>query len=92
MSVLVNNHRLFLQLISGLLEAYCSVATLIRQSNPLPPFYQACSMLTLEEVGWLKWLAHCHTSFFDPFLIHFYSFFKAGIFRRFKRNFGREVF
>jgi hypothetical protein len=28
---LVNNHRLFLQLISGLPEAYRSVATLIRQ-------------------------------------------------------------
>jgi len=44
----VINHRLVLQLISGLPEAYCSVATLISQSNPLPAFYQAHSMLTLE--------------------------------------------
>ncbi|XP_050909955.1 uncharacterized protein LOC127123823 [Lathyrus oleraceus] len=50
----VNNHRLVLQLISGLPEAYPSVATLIRQSNPLPTFYQARSMLTLEEVGMAK--------------------------------------
>ncbi|MCI49073.1 polynucleotidyl transferase, partial [Trifolium medium] len=47
----VNNHRLVLQLISGLPEAYGSVATLILQSNPLPAFYQARSMLTLEEAG-----------------------------------------
>ncbi|XP_050897490.1 uncharacterized protein LOC127104351 [Lathyrus oleraceus] len=45
----VNNHHLVLQLISGLLETYRSVATLIRQSNPLLAFYQARSMLTLEE-------------------------------------------
>ncbi|XP_039682899.1 uncharacterized protein [Medicago truncatula] len=50
----VNNHRLVLQLISGLPEAYRSVATLIRQSNPLPAFYQARSMLTLEEAGMVK--------------------------------------
>jgi hypothetical protein len=50
----VNNHRLVLQLISGLPEAYRSVATLIRQSNPLPSFYQARSMLTLEEAGMAK--------------------------------------
>ncbi|XP_050910029.1 uncharacterized protein LOC127123895 [Lathyrus oleraceus] len=53
-SSLVNNHRLVLQLISGLPEAYRSVATLIRQSNPLPTFYQARSMLTLEETGIAK--------------------------------------
>ncbi|XP_050909865.1 uncharacterized protein LOC127123706 [Lathyrus oleraceus] len=51
---LVNNHRPVLQLISGLPEAYCSVATLIRQSNPLSEFYQARSMLTLEEAGMAK--------------------------------------
>lgn len=50
----VNNHRLLLQLIFGLPEAYRSVATLIRQSNPLPAFYQARSMLTLEEAGMAK--------------------------------------
>ncbi|XP_019418441.1 PREDICTED: uncharacterized protein LOC109329228 [Lupinus angustifolius] len=50
----VNNHRLVLQLISGLPEAYRSVATLILQSNPLPTFYQARSMLTLEEAGMAK--------------------------------------
>jgi len=50
----VNNHRLVLQLISGLPEAYRSVATLICQSNPLPAFYQACWVLTLEEAGMTK--------------------------------------
>nr|XP_007159312.1 hypothetical protein PHAVU_002G227500g [Phaseolus vulgaris]ESW31306.1 hypothetical protein PHAVU_002G227500g [Phaseolus vulgaris] len=50
----VNNHRLVLQLISGLPEAYRSVATMIRQSNPLPAFYQARSMLTLEEADMAK--------------------------------------
>ncbi|XP_050878043.1 uncharacterized protein LOC127081860 [Lathyrus oleraceus] len=50
----VNNHPLVLPLISGLLEAYRSVATLIRQSNPLPTFYQARSMLTFEEAGMSK--------------------------------------
>jgi len=53
----INNHRLVLQLISALPEAYRSVATLIRQSNPLPAFYEARSMLTLEEVGMEK-MAH----------------------------------
>jgi hypothetical protein len=50
----VNNHRLVLQLIYGLPEAYCSVAILICQSNPLPAFYQARSMLTLEEADMAK--------------------------------------
>ncbi|XP_050888834.1 uncharacterized protein LOC127093994 [Lathyrus oleraceus] len=50
----INNHRLVLQLITGLPEAYRNVATLIRQSNPLPAFYQDRSMLTLEEVGMAK--------------------------------------
>ncbi|XP_050908488.1 uncharacterized protein LOC127122145 [Lathyrus oleraceus] len=49
-----NNRRLVLQLISGLPEAYRSVATLILQSNPLTTFYQARSMLTLEEAGIAK--------------------------------------
>ncbi|XP_050897718.1 uncharacterized protein LOC127104581 [Lathyrus oleraceus] len=56
---LVKNHRLVLQLISGLPEAYHSVATLIRQSNPLPAFYQARSMLTLEEAGMAKMANTC---------------------------------
>src|ERR1044072_2525037 len=47
----VNNHRLVLQLISGLSGAYSGVATLILQSDPLPPFHQAHSVLTLEEAG-----------------------------------------
>lgn len=50
----VNNHSLVLQLISGLPEAWRSDAILIRQSNPLLAFYQAHSMLTLEEVGMAK--------------------------------------
>ncbi|XP_050915488.1 uncharacterized protein LOC127130541 [Lathyrus oleraceus] len=56
---LINNHRLVLQLISGLPEAYRSVTTLIRHSNPLPTFYQACSMLTLEEAGMAKMANTC---------------------------------
>lgn len=43
-----------LQLVSGLTEAYNGVGTLIRQSNPLPAFYQARSMLILEESGLAK--------------------------------------
>ncbi|XP_057456533.1 uncharacterized protein LOC130747578 [Lotus japonicus] len=50
----VNNHRLVLQLISGLTGAYRGIATLIRQSNPLPSFHQARSMLTLEEASMAK--------------------------------------
>ncbi|XP_057440105.1 uncharacterized protein LOC130731969 [Lotus japonicus] len=50
----VNNHRLVLQLISGLTDAYRGAATLIRQSNLLPSFHQARSMLTLEEAGMAK--------------------------------------
>ncbi|XP_050876235.1 uncharacterized protein LOC127079928 [Lathyrus oleraceus] len=50
----VNNHHLVLQPISGLLEAYRIVTTLILQSNPLSAFYQARSMLTLEEAGMAK--------------------------------------
>ncbi|XP_048503033.1 uncharacterized protein LOC125498792 [Beta vulgaris subsp. vulgaris] len=50
----VSNNRLVLQMVSGLTESYNQVATLIRQSDPLPPFYQARSMLTLEEVGLAK--------------------------------------
>lgn len=45
----VSSHRLVLQLVSGLSEPYRGVATLIRQSNPLPSFFQARSMLTLED-------------------------------------------
>ena len=47
----VDNNRLVIQLVSGLTKPYKGVATLIRQSDPLPKFYQARSMLTLEEVG-----------------------------------------
>ncbi|KAL5128582.1 hypothetical protein HKD37_14G040801 [Glycine soja] len=56
-SALVSNNRLVLQMLADLTEAYNGVATLIRQSDPLPPFYQACSMLTLEEVGLAKKIA-----------------------------------
>ncbi|XP_006598411.2 uncharacterized protein [Glycine max] len=50
----VDNSRLVLQLVSGLTEPYKGVATLIRQSDPLPQFYQARSMLVLEESGLKK--------------------------------------
>ncbi|MCI51810.1 hypothetical protein A2U01_0073054, partial [Trifolium medium] len=39
---------------SGLTDVYRGVGTLIRQSDPLPIFYKARSMLTLEEVGLIK--------------------------------------
>ena len=45
----VNNSRLVLQLVSGLTKPYKGVATLIRQRDPLPQFYQARSMLVLKE-------------------------------------------
>ncbi|XP_074289288.1 uncharacterized protein LOC141614443 [Silene latifolia] len=47
----VTNNRLVLQLVAGLTPAYQSVGTLIRQADPLPQFYRARSMLTLEEAG-----------------------------------------
>ncbi|XP_074270687.1 uncharacterized protein LOC141594577 [Silene latifolia] len=45
----VSNNRLVLQLVAGLSEGYDGVATIIQQSDPLPAFYKARSMLTLEE-------------------------------------------
>lgn len=50
----VSDNRLVLQLVSGLSSAYHGVGTIIRQSNPLPAFYRARSMLTLEEAGLAK--------------------------------------
>ncbi|XP_074267190.1 uncharacterized protein LOC141590498 [Silene latifolia] len=50
----VSDNRLVLQLVSGLTEPYHGVGTIIRQSNPLPPFYRARSMLTLEEASFAK--------------------------------------
>lgn len=47
----VSESRLVIQLVSGLTHAYRGGGTLIRQSDPLPPFYQARSMLTLEEAA-----------------------------------------
>ncbi|XP_057247026.1 uncharacterized protein LOC130589635 [Beta vulgaris subsp. vulgaris] len=41
-------------MVAGLTEAYSSVGTLLRQSDPLPPFYQARSMLVLEEADLSK--------------------------------------
>ncbi|XP_021749285.1 uncharacterized protein LOC110715025 [Chenopodium quinoa] len=45
----VNDHRLVLTLIRGLPKSYDGVATILHQSDPLPSFYKARSMLTLEE-------------------------------------------
>ena len=42
----VSNQRLVLQLVAGLTDAYDNVASIIQQSDPLPPFYKARSMLT----------------------------------------------
>ncbi|KAJ8535953.1 hypothetical protein K7X08_034354 [Anisodus acutangulus] len=53
----VSNDRLVLQMVSGLFEAYSGVGTLLRQSNPLPQFYQIRSMLTLEEADMAKTVA-----------------------------------
>ncbi|XP_055822040.1 uncharacterized protein LOC129890527 [Solanum dulcamara] len=50
----VANNRLVLQLVLGLTEPYQGVANLIRQRDPLPQFYQARSMLTLEEASRAK--------------------------------------
>ncbi|XP_062074681.1 uncharacterized protein LOC133778688 [Humulus lupulus] len=50
----INNSCLVLQLVAGLTDANNDVGTLIRQSKPLPPFYQARSMLTLEEADFAK--------------------------------------
>ncbi|XP_055830952.1 uncharacterized protein LOC129899987 [Solanum dulcamara] len=50
----VANDRLVLQLVFGLTEPYQGVATLIRECDPLPQFYQARWMLTLEEAGRAK--------------------------------------
>ncbi|KAM6566457.1 hypothetical protein CsatA_025585 [Cannabis sativa] len=50
----VSESRLVLQLVSGLSALYRGVGTMIRQSDPLPSFYQARSMLTLEESGLAK--------------------------------------
>ncbi|XP_057719602.1 uncharacterized protein LOC130934028 [Arachis stenosperma] len=58
----VNNNRLVLQLVFGLTEPYNSVVTLISQNDPLPQFYQARSMLTLEEVDLVKKVAHSSSS------------------------------
>ncbi|XP_057249529.1 uncharacterized protein LOC130590883 isoform X1 [Beta vulgaris subsp. vulgaris] len=58
----VSNDRLVLQLVSGLTPAYNTVGTLIRQTSPLPPFYQARSMLTLEEAGFAKQTATTTTA------------------------------
>lgn len=45
----VSDQRLVLQLISGLNDNYENVATMIQQTDPLPPFYEARSKLVLEE-------------------------------------------
>ncbi|XP_019238366.1 PREDICTED: keratin, type I cytoskeletal 9-like [Nicotiana attenuata] len=53
----VSDSRLVTQLVSGLTRAYRGVGTVIRQSDPLPPFYQARSMVILEEAGLAKEVA-----------------------------------
>nr|ABD83310.1 Fgenesh protein 137 [Beta vulgaris] len=41
----VTNNPLVLQMVTGLTDAYNGVGTILRRSDPLPPFYQARSML-----------------------------------------------
>ncbi|XP_010692738.1 uncharacterized protein LOC104905799 [Beta vulgaris subsp. vulgaris] len=50
----ISNNWLVLQLVARLTDAYNGVGTLLHQSNPLPKFYQARSMLVLEEAGFAK--------------------------------------
>ncbi|GAA0185125.1 hypothetical protein LIER_32413 [Lithospermum erythrorhizon] len=50
----VPENRLVLQMVSGLIEAYNGVGTLICQSTPLPTFYNARSKVVLEESGLAK--------------------------------------
>ncbi|XP_074299823.1 uncharacterized protein LOC141630993 [Silene latifolia] len=45
----VTEERLVLRLVAGLPSGYSNIATVIQQRDPLPPFYKARSMLTLEE-------------------------------------------
>ncbi|XP_020275869.1 uncharacterized protein LOC109850301 [Asparagus officinalis] len=45
----VTNHRLVLRLVNKLPAQYDTVAFLIQQTEHLPPFYKARSMVTLEE-------------------------------------------
>ena len=58
----VSNDRLVLQLVSGFTSSYSIIGMWIRQTNPLPPFYQARSMLTLEEAGYANQTAIGTTS------------------------------
>lgn len=53
-SALVNNHSMLLRFISDVIGTYQGVSTLIRQSNLLPFFNQAISLLTLEDYGLSK--------------------------------------
>ncbi|XP_045824307.1 uncharacterized protein LOC123916808 [Trifolium pratense] len=61
----VSEHRLVLQIVSGLSEPYRGVATVIRQQKTLPSFLEARSMLTLEESG----LAKMHSTS-SPTVLH----------------------
>ncbi|XP_010689909.1 uncharacterized protein LOC104903560 [Beta vulgaris subsp. vulgaris] len=45
----VSDERLVLQLVAGLTDEYDTVATFIQQSQPLPSFQNARSMIALEE-------------------------------------------
>ncbi|XP_021739538.1 uncharacterized protein LOC110705928 [Chenopodium quinoa] len=47
----VTDSRIVLQLVGGLTKPYRGVGTVIRQSDPLPPFYKARPMLVLVEAG-----------------------------------------
>lgn len=46
----VTNQRLVLNLVSGLIDTYTSLATVISNVKPLPSFAKACSMLRVDEV------------------------------------------
>ncbi|XP_074282686.1 uncharacterized protein LOC141607226 [Silene latifolia] len=45
----VTEERLVLRLVAGLSSSYDNLGTVIQQRDPLPEFYKARSMLTLEE-------------------------------------------
>ncbi|CAH9089571.1 unnamed protein product [Cuscuta epithymum] len=45
----VNNDRLVLRMVNGLSESYDTIASIIQQTKPLPLFFNARSMVVLEE-------------------------------------------
>nr|GEU80160.1 hypothetical protein [Tanacetum cinerariifolium] len=68
--------RLVLQLIDGLNESYDNVARFIQQTDPLPPFYEAISLLVLEETRKSKQVANATALWNRSHLVHLASLIK----------------